>query len=167
MIAPRCQPLALAAALLLASTPASAVPDDAARTSLEATENAFAGSVLHKDKDAFAARLDENAAFIGPDGVTRGKAAILEAWAPLFAPGAPSFEWHPEIVELSGDGAIGITRGPWVIRSKGKDGQETERRGTFNSVWRKDASGGWKIIFDAGCPCSDPKPGSAPDPKKD
>jgi ketosteroid isomerase-like protein len=24
--------------------------------------------------------------------------------------------------------------------------------GTFNSVWRREADGSWKVVFDKGCP---------------
>jgi ketosteroid isomerase-like protein len=129
---------------------------DADKQALIAIETAFASTVATKDKDKFAAMIADDATFIGPSGVKRGKHMVVEAWASLFDPASPLLEWHPLIAELSADGTIGITRGPWVLRGKGKDGKATEERGTFNSVWRKGSDGSWKILFDAGCPCADP-----------
>lgn len=41
-----------------------------------------------------------------------------------------------------------------------------QRTGTFNSVWRREKDGHWKIVLDNGCPpcncaaAASPKPGS-------
>lgn len=154
--------LAFAAALSSLSlvAAASAPPaapdfDRAARTEeVRQAELGFARSVLENRPEAFAAYLDEGAVFVGGEGVTRGKAQVVEAWAGFFAEGRPYFEWHPEVVELSDDGELGLSRGPWTLRGKGKDGAEVERSGTFNSVWRRQADGSWRVLFDAGCaPC--------------
>jgi len=143
--------LALAASAAAAADP----PDRAARTAeVRAAEIAFAAAVMENRPEVFAAFLDEEAVFVGGAGVTRGKAAIVEAWKGFFAAERPYFEWHPEVVELSGDGTLGLTRGPWTIRFKDKEGKEVEQTGLFNSVWRRRADGSWKIVFDAGCsPC--------------
>jgi len=118
------------------------------------TELAFAASVMDNRADRFATFLDLDTVFVGGGGVTRGSAAVIEAWSGFFAEGRPYFEWHPEIVELSGDGTLGLSRGPWVLRGKNAQGVEVERQGTYNSIWRRQPDGGWKIIFDAGCdPC--------------
>ena len=39
-----------------------------------------------------------------------------------------------------------------------EEGRVSERWGTFNSVWRRDDDGNWKVVFDAG---------SAPDESPD
>jgi ketosteroid isomerase-like protein len=37
------------------------------------------------------------------------------------------------------------------------------RIGTFNSVWRREADGSWKVVFDRGCPdCECPTGDDAP-----
>ncbi|MFN7940093.1 MAG: nuclear transport factor 2 family protein [Thermoanaerobaculia bacterium] len=129
--------------------------DRAARTEeVRKTELAFASAVMDRKPEVFKAMLDPDAVFVGGDGVTRGRDAIAAAWMSFFADGAPYFEWHPEVVELSGDGDLGLSRGPWTIRTKDKDGNPKEIRGTYNSIWRRQADGSWKIVFDAGCsPC--------------
>jgi ketosteroid isomerase-like protein len=147
------------AALALFLSPAVHAADEpfdrAARTEeVRQAELAFAKSVMDNRPEAFASHLDEGAVFVGAEGVTRGKAQVVEAWAGFFAEGRPYFEWHPEVVELSADGELGLSRGPWTLRAKGKDGVEVERAGTFNSVWRRQADGSWRVVFDAGCaPC--------------
>ena len=130
----------------------SPVDDRAARAEqVRQAELAFANSVLDDRPDLFAAFLDEHAIFVGSSGVTRGKAAVVEAWKGYFGEKRPYFEWHPEIVELSGDGELGLSRGPWTYRGVGADGNPVEASGTFNSVWRRQSDGTWRVVFDAGC----------------
>lgn len=149
--------LAALAALSLATTLAAAEKpfDLAARTEeLRRTELAFAATVREDKPEAFTALIAEDAVFLGSTEVYRGRAAIADAWKGFFGAGRPDFEWHPETVELSADGELGVTRGPWVIRSRDKDGKPVEESGTFSSTWRRQADGSWRILFDAGCaPC--------------
>jgi ketosteroid isomerase-like protein len=117
-------------------------------------EIAFAKAVLDDKPEAFAALLDPGAVFVSGKTVTRGKAEVIASWKGFFGPERPYFEWHPEVVELSADGTLGLSRGPWVIRDKDKDGKPVEIHGTYNSVWQRQPDGSWKILFDAGCsPC--------------
>lgn len=144
-----------------ASAVAAEGPPPAAGGSREAlieqvrqSEIAFAATVAARDKMRFAAMIAEDAVFVGSNGATRGRDAIVAAWAPFFEPTAPEFVWHPEIVELTEDGTLGLTRGPWSIQGKDAQGKQVEQSGTFNSVWRRQPGGGWLVTFDAGCsPC--------------
>lgn len=115
------------------------------------SEIAFAATVAARDKMRFAAMVAEDAVFVGSSGAIRGRDAIVAAWAPFFEPTAPEFVWHPEIVELTEDGTLGLTRGPWSMKGKDAQGNTIEQSGTFNSVWRRQAGGGWLVTFDAGC----------------
>lgn len=136
----------------------SEAPGDAERArridEVRTAELAFAATVRDDRPEAFAAMLDDDAVFAGDGGALRGRAAIVEAWAGFFAEDRPEFAWHPELVELSGDGELGFTRGPWTLRGTRPDGTAVERSGLFNSVWRRQPDGSWRIVFDAGCsPC--------------
>jgi ketosteroid isomerase-like protein len=68
--------------------------------------------------------IDETAVFLGARGeVARGRAEVVAAWQGLLGADAPEFVWHPEIVELSGDGTLGLSRGPWTLRGRDPQGQ--------------------------------------------
>jgi hypothetical protein len=58
-------------------------------------------------------------------------------------------------------GRLGITSGPVWDPSH-------NRIGTFNSVWRREDDGRWRIIFDIGCPpcaaAASPSPSPPPRP---
>ena len=62
-------------------------------------------------------------------------------------PSAP-FSWVPERVEVLDSGTLALSSGPVY------DPQGT-RVGTFNSIWRREADGKWRVIFDKGCPPCD------------
>lgn len=139
----------------VAANASDAAAERAARIEqVRAVEIAFAKAVMDDKPEAFAALLDEGTVFVSGRTVTRGKTAVVAGWKDFFGPARPYFEWHPEVVELSADGNLGLSRGPWVIRTKDKDGKEIEVKGLYNSVWQRQTDGSWRIVFDAGCgPC--------------
>lgn len=138
--------------------PAPPAPVDrvALAEQVRATEMAFAKTVTDDRIDLFESYLDPEAVFVSGKTVTRGKAAVVEAWRGSFGPDRPYFVWSPEIVEVSADGNVALSRGTWTTRVPAKRGKLQEISGTFNSIWRRQADGSWKIAFDAGCsPCPD------------
>jgi len=114
-------------------------------------ERAFARTMADRNHAAFVSFLADETVFFGQgDTVQRGKAAVAAAWKRFYeAPQAP-FSWDPDHVEVLDSGTLALSSGP-VRDPQGK------RVGTFNSVWRKDAGGAWKIVFDKGCPPCDCK----------
>ena len=138
--------LAAVAAMSLASSALAITPEE--RTKLEsevrAAETAFAKSMADRDPAAFAKWVADDAVFFGRDNVTRGKQAVVDSWAGLFkGPDAP-FSWSSETAVVLESGTLALSSGP-VIGADGK------RFGTFNSIWRKEKDGSWKVIFDKGC----------------
>lgn len=144
------------AALLLfcAARAMSAEPDLPLLTRQVAdTERAFARSMADRNHAAFTARLSEQALFFSGKKALRGRAAVAEAWKPFFdGPEAP-FSWEPDQVEVLGDGTLALSTGP--VRDP--QGKVFAR---FNSIWRLEAPGVWRIVFDKGQP-----PDPNPDPK--
>ncbi len=124
--------------------------EDVMREELRQTELDFAASVRRRDVEAFKSFIAPDAVFVG-EGVNRGREAIVAAWAPFFAPDGPRLEWHPEVVELAEGGALGLTRGPYTFTGRDENGAERTSSGLFNSVWRRQPDGTWRIVFDAGC----------------
>lgn len=107
-------------------------------------ERAFARSMAQRDLNAFAAHVADEALFFGRTPL-RGKTAVVEGWKRYFEGPAAPFSWEPETAEVLDSGTLGITSGP-VFDPQGK------RIGTFNSIWRREADGRWRVIFDKGCP---------------
>jgi ketosteroid isomerase-like protein len=108
-------------------------------------ERGFASAMAARNHAAFASYLAEDAVFVSRQGVLRGKAAVAAGWRRYFdGPSAP-FSWTPEIVEVLDSGVLALSSGP--VRDP--DGRLI---GTFNSVWRREADGRWRVVFDKGCP---------------
>ena len=107
-------------------------------------EQAFAKTMADRNLTAFASFLSPEAVFVGAR-VSRGPKEIVDAWTRYFdGPQAP-FSWQPDAVEVLASGTLALSSGP-VFDPAGK------RIGTFNSTWRRDPDGVWRIIFDSGCP---------------
>ena len=54
-----------------------------------------------------------------------------------------SFSWHLNVVEVLDSGDLAISSGP-ILNAEGKE------LGRFNSIWRREADGQWRVIFDKG-----------------
>lgn len=139
----------IATTLLLLALPSmcfAATPAELAEQ-VRQREIAFAKSMADRDHAAFASFLSDEAIF-GARTVLRGKAAVAAAWKPLFEGAAAPFSWQPERVEVLDSGTLGLSSGP-IFDPKGN------RTGTYNSIWRCEADGVWRIVFDNGCPPCD------------
>ena len=134
---------ALLAAGLLASAAAAAQPDLAAlQREVADTERAFARSMAERDHAAFTRHLSEQAVFFGPK-VLNGKAEVAAAWQRFFVAKDAPFSWEPDQVVVTADGLLAHSTGP--VRDPA--GKPIAR---FNSVWRLEAPGTWRIVFDRG-----------------
>ncbi len=120
-------------------------------------EVAFSRSAESQSLEGFKAFLDPDARFVGST-VQRGPRAIGDAWNLFFEPGGPRIRWRPKFVEVLDSGELALTRGPWLIVTTNDDGDTTEQWGTFNTIWRLNESGDWKVVFDAGSPAPGPLP---------
>ena len=135
--------------MLLCMAASAGAADDLARLADEvrATEIAFAKTLADRDVRTFRQMIAPDVIWLA-DAPLRGPDAVLTRWQKYFdGPKAP-FSWAPEIVEVQQGGKLALSTGP-VFSPDGK------RVGTYTSIWRRDASGDWKIIFDRGCPACD------------
>jgi ketosteroid isomerase-like protein len=154
-------PLIAAALILTLGLPVAALaadPPGAAEfaAQLRATEEAFARTMADRDHAAFVSFLAEEAVFFGRSGELRGRDAVAAAWKPLYEGDDAPFSWQPEVATVLDSGTLGLTSGP-VFAPDG------HRIGTFMSVWRREADGSWKIVFDRGCPDCECPPAAGSD----
>ncbi|MEP7295612.1 MAG: nuclear transport factor 2 family protein [Burkholderiales bacterium] len=140
----------LTAIALLAGGAAHAQPDLQALTIQVAdTERAFARSMAARDPAAFASHLSEQTVFFGGARVLNGKAAVVAGWQRFFEGKEAPFSWEPDLVVVTADGLLAHSTGP--VRDPA--GKPIAR---FNSVWRLEAPGVWRIVFDKGQPWEEP-----------
>ena len=116
------------------------------------TERAFAKTMADRDHTAFASFLSDETIFFSGGKALRGKKQVADAWKPFYDEPAPPFSWQPDVVEVLDSGTLALSSGP-VRDPQGK------LVATFTSIWRLDAPGTWRIIFDKGntvCDCAKP-----------
>lgn len=118
-------------------------------------EIGFSVAAETRDADAFRSFIDFDARFVG-SSVSRGPSSITEAWSVFFSDGGPEIKWRPQFVEVLDDGTLALTRGPYRMISKDDNGEKTDYWGTFNSVWRLNDDGEWRVVFDAGNATAEP-----------
>lgn len=139
--------------LLLACMAAAAIagivrhaPHDV-RAQVREHELAFAATMAARDFDGFAALLANEAVFMSGADALRGKAQVMRGWRRHYDGEQAPFSWEPDQVEVVDSGTLAYTSGP----VRGADGRQI---GRFNSVWRLEAPGKWRIVFDRGCDCA-------------
>jgi ketosteroid isomerase-like protein len=108
-------------------------------------ERAFAKTMADRDHGAFASFISDEGIFWGQKAVLRGRTQVAEGWKAFFdGPQAP-FSWEPARVEVLDSGTLALSSGP--VREPGG-----KVIGTFNSIWRLEFDGRWRVIFDKGSP---------------
>ena len=151
MIKTRIGGLALAGMLVAACASAPQGTDTAQqKAQVMATERAFAKTMADRDLAAFASFLSNEAIFYSGPEPRRGKEAVVEWWKRFYEKPEAPFSWEPESVEVLDSGTLALSSGP-VRDRNGKP------IATFSSVWRLEAPGTWRIIFDKGeaaCDCA-------------
>lgn len=122
------------------------------RQQVEDTERAFAKTMADRDHEAFVSFLSDETVFFSGPRPLRGKQQVAEHWKGFYqGPDAP-FSWEPEQVVVLDSGTLALSSGP--VRDP--DGKLVA---TFNSIWRLESTGKWRIIFDKGsevCDCRKP-----------
>lgn len=127
----------------------SASAADSFQAQVRRTEEAFARTMTERKPEAFASFLSDEAIFFSGETPTRGAPAIAAQWRPFFDGPNPPFSWEPDRVEVLRSGRLALSTGT-VHDPAGT------LVGRFNSIWRREASGEWKIVFDKGSPVCSP-----------
>ncbi len=110
---------------------------------VRAREIAFAKTMSDRDFDAFLSFIAPDAVFFNGDTPLRGRDAVGDAWHRFFETEVAPFSWNPDLVQVLESGELALSSGP-VSSPAG------ESSGRFNSIWRKDPDGQWRVVFDKG-----------------
>jgi len=147
---------ASAAALLLGAC--SRTPDlDAARAAIRKAELDFAAASKARGADAWAEVFADSGVQMEPGHNYVGKEAVRALMAPNLADTTRLLSWTPTSVEVSSSGDLGYTVGRWELGPRA--GGPVTVRGSYVTIWRKQADGSWKVVLDGGN--SDPAPAPA------
>ena len=135
----------LALALLLAPWHAAMSSPETPQQQVFAAERAFARSMADRNASAFASHVSDEAIFFNGKGVLHGKQQVVATWSRFFEGKTAPFSWEPDRVEVLQSGTLALSTG--LVRDP--DGKVI---GRFNSVWRQEAPGTWRVVFDKGSP---------------
>jgi len=125
-----------------AATPQRASLDELSKQVAD-TERAFARTMAERNFDAFTSFLADDAVFYAGQKPLRGKQAVAEDWKKFYEKREAPFSWEPTQVEVLESGTLAHSSGP-VRDPSGKV------FATFNSIWRLEAPGVWRVVFDKG-----------------
>ncbi|WP_078030811.1 DUF4440 domain-containing protein [Massilia sp. KIM] len=109
------------------------------------SERGFAATMQRRDFAALGQYLAEDAIFFTETGTLRGREAILRDWRKYYEGKQAPFSWGPDQVEVFPSGRLAYSGG--VVKNP-----EGKPIGRFSTIWRLEAPGQWKIVFDRGEP---------------
>ena len=133
----------LAFVIAACAAPGLTPPADSPAT-LAAAESAFAAqSVREGMRAAFLAWLAPGSTLFRA-GPVDGPAEIARNPDPPIV-----LDWRPAFVEVSTSGEMGLSSGPWRLKSR-TDPARAERHGQFISVWTRPDGGNWRVRVDIG-----------------
>ena len=126
-------------------------PDNTKNEELLNTDNAF--SKLSEEKGmkfAFLEYAADDAVILRANSFPiEGKNAIAEDYK-TFSDTGFILTWEPLYAEIAESGELGYTYGIYKSTSKDKEGNPTENKGTYVSIWKKDNKDRWKFVMDTG-----------------
>jgi ketosteroid isomerase-like protein len=124
--------------------------DAAPATALEDADRAFAADVAARGIDGWVEWFEpQGIQYLGKAFV--GRDAIRERMGPNFARPGFRIEWTPVASGMGPTGQLGYTVGRSRILGQGPDGKPAPPWcGSYVSVWRRQADGKWRVLFDTG-----------------
>ncbi|MEZ5960232.1 MAG: hypothetical protein R3C30_07345 [Hyphomonadaceae bacterium] len=147
------RPLLMSLALVACASAPEQQPQPVNADPVIAAERAFAADAAVRGwAAAFRRAAAPDATTLSPDPVN-----AQERLATFPGDGETTLDWRPAYAGIARSGDFGFTTGPFQFR--GREGIV----GHYFTVWRRQADGEWKWIFDAGTDVRDPGPAVAPD----
>lgn len=134
--------------MIMVTACSSPSPDDAEKKKdqIIRTELDFAKMA---DKEGVAEafyKYAADSAVIGRGGkIIKGREAIRDYYEKNLKPGT-KLQWAPDFVDVSGD--LGYTWGKYTHSVPDSTGNITESHGVFHTVWKRQADGSWRFVWD-------------------
>ena len=111
---------------------------------LVAERNFARESVANGRNAAFLKNMAEGSVIFTDSWITSGLKYFEERESSPYV-----LKWEPEYMDLAASADFGISTGPWEMQEY-RPNTTPVSTGYFLTVWRKDNSGQWKAILDAG-----------------
>lgn len=99
--------------------------------------------------EAFLAFAAEDAVLMRNNRVIEGRDAMREWFeGQPTPPGSVRLEWKPDFTDVSASGDLGYTYGTYTLTLMDSLGAERKQAGIFHTVWKRQADGTWKFVWD-------------------
>lgn len=95
--------------------------------------------------EAFYHFAADSAVILRGGKLIRGKEAISDYYRNSLKPGTKLL-WEPDFTEVSG--SLGYTYGRYTHQIPDSDGSIIESHGYFHTVWKRQADGSWRFVWD-------------------
>jgi ketosteroid isomerase-like protein len=100
--------------------------------------------------------LEKSVAFFDNEGsmlpsnapIATGKDALTKLIGSAFATPDYTLSWHANKVGVARSGELGYTSGTYDFSIKDASGKTISDKGKYLTVWKKEADGAWKVLFD-------------------
>ena len=80
--------------------------------------------------------------------ILTGQDAIAKFIARSFRAVGYKIAWRPNKAGVARSGELGYTSGTYKLRFKDASGNAIADKGKYLMVWKKQADGAWKVLFD-------------------
>ncbi|MGA8074432.1 MAG: DUF4440 domain-containing protein [Candidatus Acidiferrales bacterium] len=122
---------------------------DSAVRAVRAADAAWLRAFTERDLDAAAALCDARGSMLVPNTpIATGKRAIQKIIARGFAMPGYELDWRPDRAGVARSGELGYTSGKYRVKFKNAAGEMVFDKGKYLMVWKKQADGEWKVLFD-------------------
>jgi ketosteroid isomerase-like protein len=138
----------LFATLLVCCNVPSQKENAVSKAAIEQAERDFAAAAQQGIADAFYQFADSQATILrAGDSLISGKEAIRNYYRNDKYRDA-RVNWSADFVGVSDDGSLGYTYGKYTWELPGDSGQVKTYSGVFHTVWKRQADGSWKYVWD-------------------
>ena len=96
---------------------------------------------------AFKTFLAEDGVIKRGKNVIKGKQGAFDFYA-TDRPEGEVLSWQPDFVDVSASGDLAYTYGRFTYTRLDTAGQKIESEGIFHTVWKRQADGSWKFVYD-------------------
>jgi len=96
---------------------------------------------------AFIAFAADDAILNRNNSIVEGKAAI-KAYFDRQTLTDVKLEWEPDFVDVSESGDLAYTYGKYTFSAFDPNAKKIEAKGIFHTVWKRQADGSWKFVYD-------------------
>jgi len=117
-------------------------------TEIFETEKAFARLAKEEGlKTAFLAFASDEAVLNRGEQLIKGKEAIADYFDKSTMTNV-TLDWKPDFVSAASSGDLGYTYGKYSLEATDQEGKVVKGNGIFHTVWRKNADGEWRYVWD-------------------